>query len=109
MKKFTLGFILGASAGLLASFLKNEDGSRVGAPLKAEFDGLKDDFQDLSNGVNSAKNALADLEKNLPDASKTIDEIGNDIRHYQDQSSRTIEELEKATDNLEQKMQQNFE
>lgn len=104
MKHFGLGLLLGATAGLLASFLKDENGERVGAPLKHEVEGLKDDAQHLATGLNKAKKASAELRQNMPVAQRAISDIETEVSRYQDHTDRIVKNMEYQTRQINAKV-----
>ncbi len=100
MKHFALGLILGGVTGLLASFLKDENGQRIGAPLKENFAGLQDDAKQLKHGLNKAKKAAAELHQDLPAAKRAVSDIADDVDRYQDHTEETIDDIEKQVQKI---------
>lgn len=104
MKHFGLGLLIGSTIGLFASFLKDDKGERVGAPLKKEFLAFKEDVTHLSASLKKAQRASAELRRNMPAAQRAITDINDDVAHYQDHTQRALNQIEHKTKQIEAKV-----
>lgn len=104
MKHFLFGLLLGSSLGLLSSFLKDENGQRVGKPLKDEIEGLRSNRAELSSSLKKAKRARNKLAAGLPAAKRAISDIQDEVTHFEQHSQRTVNDLQYQSKRISQKI-----
>ena len=78
ISKFGFGLMAGFAAGMAVSLFKDENGQRLGAPLKRDLESFQHDAMSLLDGINKAKQASADLMANMPAAERAISDIGDE-------------------------------
>ncbi len=102
MNKFALGLVVGSAAGFVFSLFKDENGNRVGKPLKREYDGFKHDATDFKHSIQSFKNSSNKLNDSLPTAQRAVSDIGDEVNHYQTRSNKILKNMKKQSDQLNQ-------
>lgn len=105
MKHFLLGSVLGATAGLIFSCMKDDKGNRPGKPLKVEFDGLKHDTQSFARALKKTKQASQELNAQMPEAQRTISDMGNDIEKYSRHIQPTVDRLKQKGEEMNQDLE----
>ena len=105
MKHFGLGVIIGTAAGFAISLLKDENGNRLGKPLKEDIDEFQKASVNLVDGLNKAKKASQDLNAALPEAEKAIEGISEDVNTYQIHTERTIKNLQADAEEISKKFE----
>lgn len=101
MNKFGFGLLAGAAAGFVASLLKNDQGQRLGAPIKRDADSFMHDAKSLANGIQSAKQASQDLTKTLPAAERAVSDISDNVSHYGERIQPIVSNIESDAQNIE--------
>lgn len=105
MKYSSLGFglVFGTAAGLVISLFKDQNGQRLGAPLKKSFEETKNEASHLANSIHHAKEAAERLNQALPEAQRGIDDISSDIKNYQRNTRHITNEIEYQSQRLQDK------
>ena len=101
MSKFGLGLVAGAAAGFVISLFKGQDGKRLGAPIKRDFDSFMYDAESLAEGIQNAKKASQELTQSLPEAQRAISDISDDVKHYGERIEPDVNNIEKSTHKIE--------
>lgn len=104
MKHFSLGLLFGATAGLVLSLVKDQNGERLGQPLKKGYDEGVDEAKDLKGSINKAKDASQRLAENMPAAKEAISGIADDVENYQSHSKRIVDEMNYRAKKIQDKM-----
>lgn len=107
MKHFGLGLVFGLSAGLVLSLFKDENGERLGQPLKKGYDEGVDEAKNLKSSFDKAKDASQRLKENMPAAQAAITGIANDVENYQAHTERTVKDLEHQANKIQEKLDSN--
>ena len=101
ISKFGFGLIAGFAAGMAVSLFKDENGQRLGAPLKRDLESFQHDAMSLLDGINKAKQASADLMANMPAAERAISDIGDDVHHYEERTAPIINNIKRDADEVD--------
>ncbi|MDF7638514.1 hypothetical protein PT285_03705 [Lactobacillus sp. ESL0791] len=96
MKKWSLGLVIGAAAGVIISLVKDKNGHRLGGPLKNEVTAFGNDVSELALNIGKLKNAKRQLAAELPAAQQTVSELNSKIKHYQDDTAELTNKMKKS-------------
>lgn len=93
MKNLGLGLLLGATSGLILSLIKDENGNRLGKPLKVNAEAINHEVSNLKDSIANAKTASHKLAGELPEARRAVSDITDDVRKYQRHSQNDLDEM----------------
>ncbi|MGQ5709655.1 hypothetical protein [Lactobacillus sp. PSON] len=101
MSKFGLGLAAGAAAGFVLSLFKDQNGNRLGASIKRDFDSFMYDAESLAEGIQNAKKASYELTQSLPQAERAVSDISDDVSHYSERIAPDVTNIEKSAQKIE--------
>lgn len=107
-KHFGLGFLLGAAAGAVFTFLPDENGKSTREYLKEDAEDFKESHKELQDGLSRAQEAGSRLASELPAAEQMVSDLNTDVERFKQEADKEIARLQAKIDRLSSELNQDL-